>query len=56
MTGLEEAKKKFWYDSNYDKETNHWKAGLDLLTFRTRMESSLGVGLDQNKMWRYRNG
>ena len=33
MTGLEKAKKKYWYDHNFDKSQNHWDAYVELSIF-----------------------
>lgn len=30
---LDKAKKKFWYDNDYDKGANHWDANIELNIF-----------------------
>ncbi|MEK0338339.1 MAG: hypothetical protein QQN41_12995, partial [Nitrosopumilus sp.] len=41
MIGLDKAKKKFWYDSNFDKQDNHLEHHLDLLTFTQGWKAAL---------------
>lgn len=55
MKALEEAKKKYWYDHNFDKSQNHWDALMELSTFAEGWKQALEWVLTHKKPIKYRD-
>ena len=55
MKELEKAKKKYWYDHNFDKSQNHWDAHVELSIFAEGWKQALEWALTtQGKFdWRF---
>ena len=53
MTELEKAKKKYWYDHNFDKCTNHWDAHVELSIFAEGWKQALEWVLTHKKPIKY---
>lgn len=41
MKELDKAKKKYWYDHNFDKSQNHWDAHVELSIFAEGWKQAL---------------
>ena len=41
MKVLEEAKKQYWYEHNFDKSQNHWDAHVELSIFAEGWKQAL---------------
>lgn len=48
MIGLEEAKKKYWYDHSFDKSQNHWDAHVELSIFAEGWKQALEWALTKD--------
>ena len=55
MTELEKAKKKWWYDHNYDKGANHWDTSILLNEFEEGWKAALEWVLTNKKPIKYKD-
>ena len=53
MTELEKAKKKYWYDCNFDKSDNHWSHQIALNNFEDGWKAALEWVLTHKKPIKY---